>query len=193
MIGWIHGTVRAKAPHSRLLVQTGPLGLWVHVPLPVWDRTQPGDTVELHTHLVVREDGWQLYGFTSPEECATFETLLGVSGVGPRLALTLLSFLTPQALRQAVVEERPEVLQRLPGVGRKTARRIVLALQDRWKEAPEAVAPPTDEVNAQVFEALVALGYSVVEAQRALQQLPPDAPPEVEARLRLALQHLDTL
>lgn len=191
MIGWLHGRVREKAPNGRLLLTVGPVGLWVQVPLPLWERAQPGQELELYTHLVVREDGWQLYGFASSEEVATFEDLLGVSGVGPRLALTLLSFLAPESLRQVVVQERMEVLQRLPGVGRKTARRLILSLQEKWRPTAEIPATPTDEINAQVFEALVALGYSVVEAQTALQRLPRQAPESVEERLRLALQFLD--
>ncbi len=191
MIGWLRGVVMRKQEGGRLLLRVQDLGLWVHVPLPFWDGVREGDTVELHTHLIVREDGWTLYGFSSPEEEATFAALLKVNGIGPRLALGMLSFMTPEALRRAVVEDRPEVLQRLPGVGKKTARRIILALQDQWRrETAEVPLPPHDDVNAEVFEALVALGYSVVEAQTALQHLPPDAPADVEERLRLALQYL---
>ncbi len=179
-----------KGEGGRLLLRVGPVGLWVLVPLPVWDRAREGDAVTLYTHLVVRDDGWTLYGFPTVEEEQTFAALLKVNGVGPRLALGMLSYMTPDALRRAVVEDRPELLQRLPGVGRKTARRIILALQDEWRGEAEVPLPPGDEVNAEVFEALVALGYSLVEAQTALQHLPPDAPAEVETRLRLALQYL---
>ncbi len=190
MLGWLRGTVMRKDQGGRLLLQVGPVGLWVLVPLPVWDQAREGQTLELHTHLVVRDDGWTLYGFPTSEAEQAFATLLKVNGVGPRLALGIVSFMTPDALRRAVVEERPELLQRLPGVGKKTARRIILALQDEWRKEDAIPLPPTDEVNAEVFDALVALGYSLVEAQTALQHLPPDAPPQVEERLRLALQYL---
>lgn len=189
MLGWLEGEVMQKDEGGRLLMRVGPVGLWVFVPQPLWEEARQGDVLRLYTHLVVRENEWLLYGFTRPEEVRAFTLLLQVNGVGPRLALGILSYLTPETLRAAVVEERPEILQRLPGIGRKTARRILLALQDRWK--PEAVpTPPQDEVNAEVFEALVALGYSVVEAQTAIQHLPRHAPPDVEERLRLALQYL---
>ncbi len=192
MIGWLRGMVMRKGEGGRLLLQVKDLGLWVHVPRPVWDRVREGDVLELYTHQVVRDDGWFLYGFPTPEEEEAFAALLKVNGVGPRLALGVLSFMSPDVLRRAVVEDQPEMLQRLPGVGKKTARRIILALQDRWRREDALMVPPSDEVNAEVFEALVALGYSVVEAQTALQHLPPDAPPEVEERLRLALQYLGT-
>lgn len=189
MLGWLEGEVLQKDEDRRLLVRIGPVGLWVFVPQPVWDEVQPGDIVRLYTHLVIRENEWQLYGFSRPEDIQAFTLLLQVNGIGPRLALAILSHLTPEALRAAVVEERPEILQRLPGIGRKTARRILLALQDRWK-AETIPTPPQDDINMQVFEALVALGYSVVEAQTAIQRLPRHAPPDVEERLRLALQYL---
>ncbi len=189
MLGWLEGRVLAK-DEDRLLLQVGPVGLWVYVPKPLWDQAREGDVLRLHTHLVVRQDGLYLYGFRRPEEIQAFVRLMQVSGVGPRLALGILSHITPETLRRAVQEEEPALLQRLPGIGRKTARRIILALQDVWKEEAPLPVPPEDEVNAAVFEALVALGYSVVEAQRAIQQLPKDAPADVEARLRLALQSL---
>ncbi len=190
MLAFLQGHVLAQED-ERLLVQVGPVGLWVYVPKPMLDTLAVGEAVTLHTHLVVREDGWTLYGFADPDARDMFVHLLSVSGVGPRLALAILSYLTPDAIRRAVHQDEPERLQRVPGVGKKTAQRIVLALQDR-------LAPPSPldtrsalaDVDADVLAALVALGYSVVEAQAALQHIPPDAPADVEARLRLALQYL---
>lgn len=189
MIGYLEGRVSAKQD-DRLLVLAGPVGLWVTVPRPLWEQTVVGEVWAGPTHLVVREDALTLYGFATPEERDLFVTLLGVNGVGPRLALSILSTLTPAAIRRAVFQEQPEVLHRVPGVGRKTAQRILLHLQDvlQPEEGLGEVAALA-EVDAAVLDALVALGYSVVEAQAALQSLPKEAPPDVEERLRLALRY----
>ncbi len=188
MIGWLQGRVLAREA-ERLLVQAGPVGLWVQVPQPLAEQSRVGDEVALHTHLVVRPDALALYGFATAEERDLFVLLMGVNGVGARLALALLSFLSADAIRRAVAQEQPAVLQRVPGVGKKTAQRIVLALHDRLAAAAGPTALPTSDVDAEVLDALVALGYSVVEAQAALQHIPRDAPPDLETRLRLALQY----
>jgi len=168
----------------------GPVGLWVSVPRPQWEQATVGEIWAGHTHLVVREDALTLYGFATAEERDLFVTLLSVSGVGPRLALSILSALTPAAIRRAVFQEQPEVLHRVPGVGRKTAQKILLHLQDTLQpEETLGEVAALAEVDAAVLDALVALGYSVVEAQAALQSLPKDAPPDVEERLRLALRY----
>ncbi|NPA26678.1 MAG: Holliday junction branch migration protein RuvA [Chloroflexi bacterium] len=189
MLAFLQGQVIARDA-TRLLVQVGPVGLWVYAPQPLLEAAQVGETRTLHTSLVVRDDGWTLYGFDRADERDLFELLLGVNGVGPRVALAILSYLTPDAVRRAVHQEEPAVLQRVPGVGKKTAQRIVLALQDRLAPpSPLQAAPEAQDVDADVLAALVALGYSVVEAQAAIQHIPRDAPQDVESRLRLALQY----
>ncbi len=189
MIGYLEGRVAAKEA-DRLLIRTGPVGLWVTVPRPVWEQAALGETWAGPTHLVVRADALTLYGFATAEERDLFVALLSVNGVGPRLAVSILSALTPAAIRRAVFQEQPEVFHRVPGVGRKTAQKILLHLQDRLRpdETLGEVAALA-EVDAAVLDALVALGYSVVEAQAALQSLPKEAPPKVVERLRLALQY----
>jgi Holliday junction DNA helicase RuvA len=190
MIAFLEGTLAART-EDRLTVQTGPVGLWVFVPRPLAERLTIGQPLALHTYLVVREDALTLYGFETAEARDLFVLLLGVNGVGPRLALTILSALTPAALRRAVAQEQADVFQRVPGVGKKTAQKIVLHLQDRLRpeDTLSAVAALPD-ADSEVLEALIALGYSVVEAQTAIQALPSDAPPDVETRLRLALRSL---
>ncbi|HFC09147.1 MAG TPA: Holliday junction branch migration protein RuvA [Chloroflexi bacterium] len=190
MIAFLEGTLAARH-EDRLTVQIGAMGLWVFVPRPLAERLTVGQPVALHTHLVVREDALTLYGFETAEARDLFILLLGVNGVGPRLALAILSALTPAALRRAVFQEQADVFQRVPGVGKKTAQKIVLHLQDRLRpeDTLTAVAALPD-ADGEVLEALIALGYSVVEAQTAIQSLPGDAPPDVETRLRLALQSL---
>jgi Holliday junction DNA helicase RuvA len=171
-----------------IVVDVGGVGLRVHVPNHLAVGMQVGQSVFLHTHLVVREDSLTLYGFNTREEIEFFSLLLGVNGVGPRLSLAILSALDPNAIRRAVFSDQPGILNNVSGVGKKTAQKIMLHLQDRIT-AVEGMEPLAvmDEVDAEVLEALTALGYSVVEAQAALQSIPKEAPRQVEERLRLAL------
>lgn len=189
MIACVSGRVLEVLADS-LVVEVGGVGLQVFVPAAQRDRTRAGESKFLHTYLVVRQDALALYGFETSEERGFFLLLLGVNGVGPRLALGVLSVLSPDAIRRAVFHEQPEVFNRVPGVGKKTAQKILLHLQDRIPAVPglEPVAVGS-EVDVEVLAALTALGYSVVEAQAALQAIPRDTPQEVEARLRAALQY----
>ncbi len=190
MIASVKGRL-AEQREDQIVVEVGPVGLWVYVPAPMQGTLRVGEMVALHTYLVVREDALKLYGFATAEERDYFSLLLGVNGVGPRLALAILSTLNPAAIRRAVFAEQAEVFRRVPGVGAKTAQRILIHLQGRLEAGDDltAVAQMAD-ADTQVLEALIALGYSVVEAQAALQSIPKDAPEEdVEARLRLALQY----
>jgi len=150
-----------------------------------------GQTVALFTYLHLREQEITLFGFISSEDLQLFEMLLGVSGVGPRLALNMLSTLTQDTIRLAVANEEPGLLTRVPGIGAKSARKILFHLKDKLAPADlEGVGMSmiTDD-DAEVIEALTSLGYSVVEAQRAVQSLPKDAD-GVEERLRLALSQM---
>lgn len=189
MISSISGRVQ-EVNSDNVVIEVGGVGLLVFVPATTRDHLQPGASVFLRAHLVVREDSLSLYGFDSHEGRDFFLLLLGVNGVGPKLALSVLSTLTPDAIRRAVFHEQDEVFARVPGVGKKTAQRILLHLQDRVRMVAglEPVAGMTD-VDTEVMNALTALGYSVVEAQAALQSIPRDAPKELEDRLRLALQY----
>lgn len=189
MIATIKGKVLFRESDS-LVINLGGVGLQVFVTARLLDTAAPGDEVQLHTYLVVREDSLTLFGFETREEKDFFVMMLGVSGIGPRLSLAALSTLSPEAIRRAVFHEQSEVFSRIPGVGKKTAQKILLHLQDKIKGVDDLgpVAAMTD-VDTEMLEALVALGYSVVEAQAAIQALPKDAPPDIEIRLRLALQY----
>ena len=189
MIASLTGRVQEALPDS-LVVEVGGVGLLVFIPAQTRESARIGETVMLHTYLVVRQDALTLYGFETREEREFFILLLGVNGVGPKLALAVLSTLSPDAIRRAVFHEQAEVFTRVPGVGKKTAQKILLQLQDRVKMVPglEPMAMMS-EVDVQLMEALTALGYSVVEAQTALQAIPRDTPVELEERLRLALQY----
>lgn len=185
-------TIRGVVQHvgiGEAVVEVGGVGLRVSVPRAVLESGMVvGKVVFLHTYLVVREDALSLYGFESPEQREVFDALLQVSGVGPKLAMAVLSHMNADALRSAVASGQPEALDRVPGVGKKTAERIVFHLKDRFAAA-EAVSPQLLAADTDVLAALTALGYSLVEAQAAVQSLPPDGPEDVEARVRLALRY----
>lgn len=187
MIASISGNI-TQVDAGSLVVEVGGVGLLIFVPDPLSDQVHAGQTVFLHTYLVVREDTLALYGFETQEGRDYFKLLLGVSGIGPRLAVTILSTLTPEAIRRAVFNEQPEIFSRVPGVGLKTAQKISFSLEDKIskEEGYETLAAMSD-ADSEVLAALVALGYSVVEAQSALQSIPRDTPQDVETRLRLAL------
>ncbi len=190
MISRLRGRIEALY-EDRAVIDIGPLGLTVYAPAAQLAEWRVGDAVALFTYLQVREQEWTLFGFVSEEDLELFQTLLGVSGVGPKLALSILSTLPPDTIRMAVANDEPGLLTRVPGIGAKSARKILFHLKDKMS-IPEyggvGMAAITDE-DAEVIEALTALGYSVVEAQRAVQGIPKDIS-GVEERLRAALAQL---
>lgn len=190
MIAILEGDVIGTA-EGTVVVRVGGVGLQVFVPSPLRARLRIMDHVFLYTQLIVREDLLALYGFETEQEREYFNLLLGVNGVGPRLALGVLSVLSVDAIRRAVVSEQSEIFARVPGVGKRTAQKILLHLQDRIKSGDiyDLAGTSRGASDEAVLEALTALGYSVVEAQSALQAIPRDAPEDVEERLRLALQY----
>lgn len=188
MIASLRGTVLTQGT-EHLVVEVGGVGLLVYAPVATINLATPGQAMFLHTHLVVREDALTLYGFADAETRAVFVTLLGVSGIGAKLALAILSTLSIEMLRAAVGQEQAEVLSRVPGVGKKTAERIIFNLRDKLGPSVGAPLSALDDSDTEVIAALTALGYSVVEAQTALQQLPKDAPEDIEARIVLALRY----
>lgn len=189
MIATLRGEI-TQLEENALIVDVGGVGLRSFVPAPVRGRLKVGDAVLLYTHLVVREDALTLYGFETQADRDLFNILLGVDGVGPKVALSVLSTLTLDSVQRAVFADESELLSRVPGVGKKTAQKMVLHLKDKLKPGDtfEKVAALSDK-DSEVLAALTALGYSVVEAQTAIQALPKDAPDDVEERLRLALQN----
>jgi Holliday junction DNA helicase RuvA len=188
MIASLRGTIQDISTDN-IILEIGGVGFQVYLPAPIREQLKPNQSVSLFTYLVVREDSLTLYGFDTRESKELFGLLLGVSGIGPRLALSVLSTLTPEAIRRAVFHEQAEVFSRVPGVGKKTAQKILLHLQDRVpaEVGLEPVAEFSD-VDGEVLNALTALGYSVVEAQAAIQSIPRDTDQDIEVRLRLALQ-----
>ena len=191
MIASLRGTVLVAQQPSFLVVEVGGVGFKVFVPASVFDEMDGvGRSIFLHTYLIVREDALTLYGFSTEEQRGLFELLLTVQGVGPRLGLAVLSSLSLDVLRSAVAQEQPEVLDRVPGVGRKTAEKIVFALKDKLGAGTSlGVLAPVSDMDTEVIGALTALGYSVVEGQAALQSIPKGQGKDVEDRIRLALQY----
>lgn len=189
MIATIRGEI-TQIEENALVIEVGGVGMRVFVPTPLRGRMKVGEVAFLYTHLIVRETELTLYGFESQADRELFNLLLGVAGVGPKVAISVLSTMNIDAVQRAVFSDEPELLSRVPGVGKKSAQKIALHLKDRLKpvDTLASVASMSDS-DSEVLAALTALGYSVVEAQAAIQSIPKDAPDEVEERLRLALQY----
>jgi Holliday junction DNA helicase RuvA len=175
MIGRLNGTLVEKSP-PRLLVDVGGIGYEVDVPMSTFfNLPAVGEHVQLLTHFIVREDAQVLFGFLSAAERHTFRELVRISGVGPRTALSVLSGLSVVELAQAVSRQDGARLVKVPGIGKKTADRLLLELKGRLGadlSQPQVGAP--SEAQADIVQALIALGYNEREAQAALKALPAD-------------------
>lgn len=191
MIASISGTIQFIGKDS-LVVKVGGVGLRVFVPQTVLeDVGGMGRSIFLHTHLIVREQDLSLYGFETAEDLQLFEVLLTVNGVGPKVALSILSTLSPELLKSAIMREETAVLQRVPGIGKKTAERMMFQLRDKLDLSTAGTAVPlVTDIDADVIDFLTGLGFSIVEAQSALQNIPREAK-TVDERVQYALQYLD--
>jgi Holliday junction DNA helicase RuvA len=192
MISILRGNVISQETDG-IIVDVNGVGFHVMVPASVKDRVQPGEAVYLYTRMIIRQDAWILCGFESKEAREVFDLVLSVNGIGPRLAISILSTLSPDTIRRAVLNEQADIFSRVPGVGKKTAQKIVLHLQDRLPST-DGLGPLSmiSDADTEVLAALTTLGYSLVEAQAALQFIPRDTPQDVETRLRIALQYFST-
>lgn len=188
MIASLRGIVQHMGT-GELVLEVGGVGLRLAVPASVLEAAPAiGQPLFLHTRLIVREEALSLYGFGSTEERELFDLLMQVNGIGPRLALAALSHLSPDGIRAAVAQDLPEVLSKVPGIGRKTAEKIIFHLKDRLA-APSGPGVEGLEADSDVLGVLTTLGYNLVEAQAAVQAIPAGSPPDVESRVRLALQY----
>jgi len=200
MIHHVEG-VLAEKPAGRLIVEVGGVGMELHVSALTWnDAGRPGDSCRLLTHLSVREDGWTLFGFLEEEEREIFRLLMGVQGIGPKAALSILSALPVQRLRSIVADEDLAGLTAIPGIGKKTASRILVDLKDKVQNAARG-ARPADATGLpqagiatfgdEAVDALVALGYPFASAREAVRaaRVGQTAAP-VEAVLKEALRRL---
>lgn len=192
MIASVQGQILQQGDDYLVVLVGGSIGLHINVPRTVFDQVDgPGHNIQLATHLDVREDALTLYGFSNEEERQVFTTLTNISGVGPKLALAILSTLSTSQLRHSIAHEEAEMLTRVPGIGKKKAEKIVFELKDKLViDAPPELAGLYD-VDTDVLDTLVALGYSIVEAQSAIQSIPRDGPDDVEERVRIALGYFN--
>jgi len=188
LIGRLSGTLAEKNP-PQLLVDVNGVGYEVDVPMSTfYNLPGIGERVVLLTHFVVREDAQVLYGFLSHEERATFRQLVKISGVGPRTALAILSGLSVSELAQAVSLQESGRLVKVPGIGKKTAERLLLELKGKLGDAIAAPAAVQGDAHGDILQALVALGYSDREAAAALKALPAEV--GVSEGIKLALKAL---
>ena len=192
MIGSVRGTVLERTPLGEVLVEVGGVGYRCLVPISALPNLAPAGPAFLMTHLHVREDAMTLYGFPTREERDTFEILLTANGVGPKLALAILTALPPSALRRAVAEDDLDALCTVPGVGKRTAQKLMIELKARL-DLPDLDLDLRDDAGpaparAEVRAALTELGYAPDEVRAAIAHLPAEG--AVEDLLRDALRSL---
>jgi Holliday junction DNA helicase RuvA len=194
MITSIHGTLEACRADSAI-VRVGGFSIRVFAPASTLGRlNETGMEVSLYTHFQMREDGISLYGFLSEEDRNAFEQLIMVSGVGPKVALALLSFMDAPTLYKAIVDEDQQRLGLAPGVGKRLAARIILELKGKLPSlatiagATGTTAGAAGRIQAEVLEALIGLGYSTAEAHAALAKIPQDAGMTLEQQITYALR-----
>ncbi len=177
MIGSLRGRITAKAP-PQLTVEVAGVGYELEAPMSTFfDLPAVGAEVQLLTHLVVREDAHQLYGFATEDERRLFRALIKVSGVGPKIALALLSGVSVADFNRSVQSQDLSALTRVPGIGRKTAERLIVEMRDRLVSPQPSTGSPADGAGIspenEAFDALIALGYRAAEATRLLKAAGP--------------------
>src|SRR5438067_10355187 len=192
MIANIHGTLEASHV-GQAIIRVGGFSVRVFVPISTLNRLGDiGSEVSLYTHFQVREDGMALYGFSGEEERDAFEQLIAVSGVGPKVALALLSVMDARTLYKAIADEDQQRLALAPGVGKRLAARLVLELKGKLPSLVALGGAPsgytTGKMQTEVLEALVGLGYSAAEAQAALGKIPQDQGLTLEQQITFALR-----
>ncbi|HVB96394.1 MAG TPA: Holliday junction branch migration protein RuvA [Chloroflexota bacterium] len=189
MITAVRGALEAVGP-DWAVVGVGGLSLRVFAPTTTLSTLPAiGQVVHLHTYFQVREDVLALYGFQSPDDLALFEQLIGVSGVGPKLALAMLSSAPSEILRTAIASEKAENLTKIPGIGRKLAGRLILELRGKIVSPEGGTRTVEPTPDADVTEALVGLGYSPADALAAVRSLGTTPPTDLEERIRQALRY----
>lgn len=201
MIGYIRGIVEEVAP-DHLVLENGGIGYEIFIPSSVHDAgIREGEERKIYTYMNVREDAVQLFGFLSRDDLQTYRLLLGVNGIGPKAALGILSAMSADTLRFAVLSDDAAAIAKAPGIGKKTAQKLILELKDKFsleeafeqklenRKAPEASDGREDAVSEAV-QALVALGYSGTEALQAVRKVPDSGTMDTEAVLKAALKYL---
>mgnify|MGYP003260498060 CR=1 FL=1 len=203
MIAYIKGLV-AEIMEDRIVLETGNIGYNVFMPMAAVEKTlRTGDEVKIHTYLNVREDAMQLFGFLTRDDLNTFKLLLGVNGIGPKAALGVLSGLSADELRFAVLADDVKTISRAPGIGKKTAQKLILELKDKFsledafeqktahmhgEEAGELSG--LSDIRKEAVEALTALGYSGSDALKAVKKVEITQDMNVETLLKAALKNM---
>ena len=190
MIAGLHGKLESVGS-DWAIIDVGGIGFQVYMPTSTLSSMGAiGEEVKLYTHLHLREDNAALYGFASTDELGLFQSLIGVSGLGPKLALAMLSAMSVEKLTMAIATGSTDLLIVTPGIGKKMAERLILELKEKigagWITTPAAQLA---QENTDVLAALTSLGYSVSEANRAVATLPPSSDLSLEERIKLALQY----
>jgi len=191
MINSLNGIISYLSTDSLTLDVQG-VGFEVFVDKKLLAEHQIGDSLRLLIHMIIRQDLLALYGLQLRKKKVIFNLFLGVDGIGPKLALAILSHLSMDNIRSAVLAEKPEYFMRVPGVGKKTAQKIIITLQGKFPDTGDYQIIRSSSSDDEVIESLVTLGFSVVEAQTAVQSIPKDFSQDVEERLRYALQFFST-
>lgn len=190
MIAAIEGILELRST-DWIMIKVGGVSLQVYLPASALNEIGAvGEMVQLHTHLHWKEDNIALYGFISQQELDLFKMLTSVNGVGPKAALAMLSNLRPEQLALAIVGGNVDLLTQIPGVGKKTASRLVLELKNKLEKGWAEVSSYLTQDNAEIVAALTNLGYSATEATKAAAEIPPSPDLSLEDKIKLALQHL---
>ena len=201
MIAFVHG-IAADMTENSVIVETGGIGYEIYMTGESLSQLPMGEKVKIHTYFQVREDAMQLYGFLKKDDLQMFKLLLGVNGVGPKAAMGVLSGITADELRFAVLSDDVKTLSKAPGIGKKTAQKLILELKDKLKledafELKLAHEQEKAEVSGDVSDgrqeavaALVALGYSSTDALRAVRKVTEVSPDDVEGFLEAALKNM---
>jgi len=193
MIASLHGKLESLDSDGAI-INVGGMGFRVYMPTSTLSTLgKIGEGVKLHTYLHLREDNAALYGFASTDELGLFQNLISVSGLGPKLALAMLSAMNIERLTMAIATSSADLLTEIPGIGKKMANRLILELKEKigagWITTP---AVQLAEENAEVVAALTSLGYSVSEATKAVASLPPDSKLNLEDKVKQALAYFTT-
>lgn len=201
MIAYIKG-ILTEIYEDSIVLEQGGVGYDIQIPASVFDALPPcGSEVKIHTYLYVREDAMSLYGFLSRDDLNVFRLLLTVSGIGPKGALGILATITPDNLRFAILSDDSKTIAKAPGIGAKTAKKLIIELKDKLSltealelskehaNAPETSAP-SENIRAEAVEALTALGYSGAEALRAVKQVEITEDMTVEELLKASLKKI---
>ena len=193
MIAAVEGILASKGNNS-VIIKAGAVSFLINVPGSTLSKLgHPGNTVSLHTHMYVREDNISLYGFSSPQELALFEQLITVSGIGPKVGLALLTTLSAEQIIKAILGSNDALLSQVPGIGKKTAARVILDLKGKLEKGWEGeVIPSISQGDTDAVAALTGLGYSIREATQALSSIPQSDNLSLEEKVRQALQRLSS-